>query len=365
MSHSMKIKIYIVLTAIGITLFTILLITTGDPYHKYRESSDSVLAIKPLTLKYNQSTEELIRDSFGVTKDKKEKSILAGLHWLLGFINKEENFQDVFTDFVILAAELARTDVRPMQKVAAQQLLQDTLTRGAEQLPNLFPADEEGLWDFLGILQIVYASEIHRSIYISFYQKHFSNLDKKAYTSGEHPFEEAVQVHNYEVIGDYLIDTSFLHYFIQKYPDNKLHLPPDEFESYLHQFNQFEYDISLEYDSNAFSDIAYLATHVVLVLTNYGENLIYTGVNRQKVERYLNETYTIVSNQLGDIDLFAEYLQCIKILYQSNDFRIAETEQFLLSLQRKKGSWGSKQYFIQDPYTRFHPTWAVLTGLNH
>ncbi|MCW8998466.1 MAG: hypothetical protein OQK04_07105, partial [Kangiellaceae bacterium] len=262
----MKLKLSALLASILIAALAYLLLLPSDSYERYRQVPEVELQVPSTRLKYNQQTENLIRQFIQQTEDPKEKAILGGLHWLLGFIDKEENFEAVFSDFVILSAELARTSKRPLQRRAARQLLNNTLARGAKQLPQLFPANTDGLWDFIGVLQVVWASDNHRGLYVDFYRDQFSNVEKAAYSS-ELLFSESITKRDYEIIGDYLIDTSFLYYFTQKNPDSKILLPPEQFDTYLDQLVAFDYDSTLHYYSDEFSDLAYLATHIVLVLT--------------------------------------------------------------------------------------------------
>ena len=364
MHNSFKFKLAALLVTVLIGALSYLLLLPPDSYERYRQVPQQGLQIQAMDLQHNQAIESQIRESLKQTSDPKEAAILGGLHWLLGFIDKQDNFEAVFSDFIILSAELARAEKRPLQRQVATQLLNATLARGAQQLSQLFPADNEGLWDFIGILQVAWASEVHRTAYVDFYQRQFASVDKLEYDS-ELSFAESITKANYEVIGDYLIDTSFLYYFRQKYPGSDIHLPPEQFETYLQQLTQFDYNLSHQYASNEFSDLAYLATHVVLVLTNYGELAVIEGDNTKKVARYIDASYQDVRFKLGDIDLLAEYLQCLKILFKGNEPRVENTEEFLLSLQRSDGSWGSLKDFTEEPYIQFHPTWAVLTGLNH
>ncbi|TQV88715.1 DUF6895 family protein [Aliikangiella coralliicola] len=348
----------------------------SDPYRNYRswQFSDLInaqsVSIKPIQLNHNQNIEKRIRDALSHDLPHKEAAILSGLHWLLQFIDQDTNFNDVFSDFIILAHELSRTDIRSHQAEIAGQLLKQSLQRGQEHLDLLFPDDEEGRWDFIGLLPIIANSPEFQEPYFKFYQQQYGELPISPYRSGDMDFQQAVTNSDYEVIGDYLIDTSFLHYYLKQMSEhasntNILRLPEDNFLMYLKSFESFDYNLDHPVESDEFSDLAYLATHVVLVLTNYGEFEISPSLNNSKVNDYIEQTYPLVRHQLSDLDLLAEYLQCLKILNNEDDKKIALAEQFLLSLQRKDGSWGTMSDFNGEPYIVFHPTWAVLTALNH
>lgn len=340
-----------------------------DPFLAYRHWTSYSLSIKAVDLENNQNVEKLIREKQALNLTKKEVSILSGLHWLLGFIDDDKNFDDVFSDIIILFYELTRSEQRLIQNSVAKIVLKQSLERAIPKLEQLFPNTEEGRWDFIGILPIIADYSIYQQTYYSFYQKNFGGKPVINYQSGGVSFKQAVRNNQYEEIGDYLIDTSFLHYYLKKTQlnssDNNILslLPKDNFKQYLKTFESFNYKHNL-IDNDQYIDLAYLATHVVLVMTNYGETSIQSGINTQKVSEYIEVTYPKVRFKLGDLDLLAEYLQCLKIVSKNNS-NITSIEELLFSLQRSNGSWGTASDFKSEPYSIFHPTWAVLTGLNH
>lgn len=126
-------------------------------------------------------------------------------------------------------------------------------------------------------------------------------------------------------------------------------------------FEEFDYSIKDISDSVTFIDAAFLATHVVLVLTNYGENPVVVDRNIIKAQKVLEETYQRVRH-MGYVDLLAEYLQCFKILKPGRDTRVCEFEDLLFGSQRADGSFGMQSDFRSNAYNAFHPTWSVLTA---
>ena len=336
-----------------------------DPFRNYRPWIAQPVSLQSLELQHNQDVEILIRQKMSLDISEKEKVILGGLHWLCGFMDKDANFDDVFTDLIILLKELSRGESRNHQTEVAQLLLDQSLARGAKRLPRLFSDDEESRWDFIGILPIIADSAGHREEYLAFFRRQFKTQQARAYQSGDTTFSQALQLEDVEAIGDYLIDTSFLHYYLMKSPNNGLNLPPNTFNQHIKAFQTYEYELGLSYDSDAFIDQAYLATHIPLVLTNYGEYDYTASLLGNKVRQFINETFEDVRYKTADLDLLAEYLQCLKILEDPSDERITESENFLIELQRSDGSWGTQSDFKGEPYLIFHPTWAVLTALNH
>jgi hypothetical protein len=364
LSKSLKlISVIFVVLGIGLSLFYYY---KSTPFYDYKPIFSDELSIQPISLKHNQTLEKNIRKKLLLPLLEKEKRILSGLHWLLKFIDDDQRFNDVFTDFIILANELKRGS-RAHQSEIATQLLKNCLKRAIPKLKQLFPADEEGRWDFIGILPILSKSTEFRSTYYAFYKQNFStNKIPNYYEHHELSFNDAVNQSNFEVMGDYLIDISFLHYFIKSDTKNTLKLPANRFKHYLAQFESFNYNLELDKNSDSYSEQAYLATHIPLVLTNYGEFKIPSGINTDKVKNYIDKTYHSIRYSVNDLDLLAEYLQCLKMLAKSNsDERIPELERLFFSLQRSNGSWGKQTDFDGDAYNMFHPTWAVLTALNH
>lgn len=341
-----------------------------DSYRDYRAWSLKSIELQSVQLAFNQSNLQQVLVELEQLNSRQRSltqldEVLAGLHWLIVFIDDSQHFQDLFSDFIIFSEELSRNSSYPQLAEIGSRLLVDSLQRAQVDLEIIFPADEDGLWDFIGILPIVAQVPEVKNTYLQFYEKRFSHLAKQAYQSEEMTFQQAIKQKNFHVIGDYLIDTSFLHYYQPTQNDLAIPLPPDTFQEHMQSFEKFDYPIELNSQSAAFSDLAYLATHVVLVMTNYGALPISTDINSQKVSDYINTTFPIVRFQLSDLDLLAEYLQSLKILQPADDPRIKMTESFILSLQRSDGSWGTAEDFAGEPYDAFHPTWAVLTALIH
>lgn len=354
------------LIAVGVVLVAYF----SDPYRHYKSLLPQSIELNSVQLRHHQPNLLQINTAFKSIKPQQKQidkldEILAGLHWLVVFIDDDERFVDLFSDFVIFSHELSRNKNYPVLSEIGEHLLTRCLQRAQYDLDKIFSSDPAGLWDFIGILPIVAEVPELREVYFQFYRSRFAKLPKQAYQSEGLAFNEAVASNNYQVIGDYLIDTSFLHYYLLKSDKPPIILPPDDFRVHMKAFEVFEYPMALDSHSDAFSELAYLATHVVLVMTNYGELNLKADVNSDKVSHFLDASYAEVRFELNDLDLLAEYLQSLKILNSRQDSRIIETESFILSLQRSNGSWGTQADFAGDPYEAFHPTWAVLTALIH
>src|SRR6185436_2404269 len=111
--------------------------------------------------------------------------------------------------------------------------------------------------------------------------------------------------------------------------------PKDSFPEYLKAFEKFIYQ-DHQIEDPRFRDLGYLATHIPLVLTNYGEYELNNSMNAKNAKAYIESSFE-KTRQLGDFDLFAEYIQSLK-MFNPKDRRIKDLERFIYSLQRPDGS---------------------------
>ena len=109
-----------------------------------------------------------------------------------------------------------------------------------------------------------------------------------------------------------------------------------------------------------YNDQCYLVTHVVFVLSNWGELALDKNM-------FPHEYFFIVRNlpihlHTGDIHLVSEFLECLRIFgtKDSND-KIQEGISFLLDSQAKDGSWDSGK--ASDAYTAYHATMCACQAM--
>jgi len=367
LSRPIKIAALCIIAA-AVCAVTAMLIRDVEPYATYQQPwlSNNDLSIQAIDSQYYGEIESELRRALKEVEQPKERAILAGMHWLLGFADDDANFTDVFTDLVLALHELTYTKLSSIRAELGRELVVISLLRALPKLNELFEPTEAGRWDFISLLPMLNDYPELEPGYHEFYQKWFSGLRDTSYQHPDGSFADALQAQDYAVIGDYLIDVSFLHYYLQQVSNSSLRLPPDTFPELLQQLTQFDYALPPPEQVDDYFDLAYLATHVILVKTNYGElELTKDDPNTERVAQYFDKTYRRVRFELGDLDLLAEYLQCLRLLSGSaQDPRIPELEAFILSLQRSDGSWGRRDDFSGDPYEQFHPTWAVLSALN-
>jgi hypothetical protein len=336
----------------------------SDTFASYRMLIKKPLSIKKRDLVHYAEEEALIREQLAFNLTHKERVILGGIHWLLDFIDKDKNFDSVFPDFMLLMQVLSHSGDRQHQQQIVLSVILKSFERAKNKLSFLFDSDQDSQFEFIRMLYMLVPYPALKDHYFRFYQEHFKNSLQKPYNVDSVSFADALKDNNFQVIFAYLVQTSFLHYYLEKDYNQKALLPPDDFPRLLNALQNFYVQNDLSVNSRAFRELGYLMTHVPLVLTNYGEFPIKEDINKQKAERYIEETLDKVRNQLGDFDLLAEYVQCLKIFNPHGNAKIRAMEQFIYELQRSDGSWGRTIDFSTNAYTAIHPTGAALMAIN-
>lgn len=335
-------------------------VTKSDPFEEYRDFVKGPLVVKYQDLKNFKEEEKLIREKLTLNLSKKERAILSGLHWIVCLIDDEKKFKPLFSDFLLLMESLRNSHGRVHQREAINAIIKKSLALGLKDLDEIFPDMELAGWRFLGLLALLEEYPLLKKEYIKFYDKRYPYLN----TASSPPisdFKEAMNNSDYKELFDYLVMTSFAHHSARKVKDQNITMPKNRFKDYLKEFENFDYKDHPISDMQ-FRGLGYLATHIPLVLTNYGELLLKDGINTNKVKNYIESSFK-KAYELGDFDLFAEYILCLKI-FDPKDKRILELEGFLYDLQRPDGSWGSEKDFTTNAYTAIHPSGAALMALN-
>lgn len=334
-----------------------------DPFFAYRALSKKPLQIKAQPLTHYGDEEKLIREKLKLDISHREKVILSGLHWLITYMDKDDHFDFVFCDFVMLMHKLSNSDTRIHQGEIAKSIIKTTLSRGEKNLDSIFAKDERGRFQLIYVFDVLTHYPEFQASYYRFYKENFPSIDLNK-IDGKN-FSIDIKTANYQNLFMTLVQYSFLNYFLEKEKTTDLVLPPNNFEKYLKEFEQFEYIKDHPPQSPQFRQLGYLATHVILVLTNYGERpIVLNDVNTKKAQDYIEHSLEMVQNDLSDFDLFAEYVQSLKILNPGRDSRVKDLEQIIFDLQRPDGSWGSARDFKTNPYTAIHPGGAALMALN-
>ena len=335
----------------------------NDSFSEYRDFEKKPIVInKPDKINYYHNEEALIREKLKLKLSQKEYSILAGLHWILGLADNDEAFQFLFPDFMLLMNTLSKSDTRIHQQEVIDKIIKASFARVQKDFAKYFPKEEMARWRFLGLFPILLRHPEFQEKYFSFYTKNWADILSKDFASQEADYETALKEKKFKTIFDYLVWPSLLHNYLVKVSKPPIITPADKFPEYVNRFKSFDYpDYSI--DQPGFRDLGYLATHVILALTAYGQEPMPEGEIKQKVQKYIESSFD-KARILGDFDLFAEYIQSLKIINPKRDNKIKDLEQFLYDLQRPDGSWGSEKDFKTHPYTAIHPSGAALMALN-
>lgn len=293
-------------------------------------------------------------------QDEKKVAVLRGLLWVVEFMEEDKHFDFVFSDYLLFLREFTLDEDDEFTPRIAVRLIGDAFVRAESRLKKVFPASTSGKWDYISIIPFIYQFNVAPGPYLKFYSKRFPEKKKRPYKK---TFSFAVKKYDYDLLGDYLIDYSFLHFLNEDYPGHNMSLPKDRFEEFVEHVStlEFIYDRFSVWDS--YHDQNYFITHIVYVATNYGQEEMENEELEKRVLVYLKDNLEFVRYDVGDIDLLAEFAHCLNLLGRGEDPDVQESVDYLFSEQNEDGSWGTETDFKGDFYDQFHPTWAVATAI--
>lgn len=330
-----------------------------DPFAAYRNFEKKPLDLKGEKLEHFDEEALLLREKLTLDLSRKERAILAGLHFVLNFVDADKHFKFLFPDFLLLMHAMSHSHGRVHQKEVAKAIIKKALKRGYAHLKEFFPQDEMAGWRFSGIFPVLAHYPEEEKRYFEFYKQQWPRIkDSKA--PDARVLREAMARSEYKELFNFLVFSSFPHWYLHKVKTPPVPMPEDKYPSYLKAFEEFTYK-DHAYNSTQFRNLGYLATHIPLILTNYGEYPLKDSLNAKKAEDYINASFE-KARLAGDFDLYAEYIQCLKMY--GKDARTSELEDFLYDLQRPDGSWGSDRDFKKNAYTAIHPSGAAMMALN-
>lgn len=359
MLNNTKPRFILAMLLSGIMLLMAASTDKEDPFQSYRDFTRGPLNIEAKKLNHFDEEAALIRQKLKLNLSKKERTILAGLHWALNLADDDKKFKFLFSDFLLLMHAMSHSHGRMHQAEVVDAILKKALARGYSSLSEYYPNDEEGGWRFSGIFPVLADYPAWQKRYFAFYEKQWPRLSESK-APGVNEFSESMTKRNYKEIFNFLVFSSFPHWYLQKVKKPPVVLPEGNFPLYIKAFEQFTYK-NHEIADPDFRNLGYLATHIPLVLTNYGEFRLEDSINARKAGAYIKASFE-KARELGDFDLYAEYIQCLKMY--NKGLANKAYDNFLYGLQRPDGSWGSKRDFTTNAYTAIHPTGAALMALN-
>ena len=288
------------------------------------------------------------------------RAALRGVLWTVRFVQPREHFESIFSDSLLMRHEHQQRARDETVRRCLTDLIRNALDRAAPRLAFVFPAEPYGAWDFRTILRILWAYGGPRETYETYYSEFLAHQPPLEY---ERPFAEALAARDYDVLCDHLVDAAFVHYLHTATQANGMELPDDRLDEYVKALGTLEYVHSPTSDPRAYSDQNYFATHVVLALSDYGVRPLRDSRLTRNTLRYLQQEFEPVARRVPDVDLLAEFVQCLEIAGLGDQALVRQAHTRLVEQQHPDGSWGAEEDLGGVPYRAFHPTWTVSTAL--
>ncbi|HEO64689.1 MAG TPA: hypothetical protein ENI73_02360 [Spirochaetes bacterium] len=293
---------------------------------------------------------------------KERIAILKGLGWCVRFIADNDHFDFIFTDYLEMLHELTLNDKAPFIQKTAVKLVKLAMERATSRFDKIFLKDHEDKWDFISIIPYLYKYKIDKAPYIKFYE----SFPKGHLADHKLTFNEAVKARNYVILGDYLIDIQYVQFAKTFFPDMAFDLPTNHFPEYIKKITSLPYVHTIKSNEDDYSNQNYFLTHVVLVLTHFGEKKLKNGPLETRLLKYLKDNILVVRDIVKDMDLYAEFIHCLKFYGLHDSPLVKEGVQYFISRQKENGKWGDESKEEgDDPYEIFHPTWTIITAINY
>ena len=310
--------------------------------------------------KYNRDEIRMLRYELKhKSMDMQRAAVIKGLLWLLDFVQDDGNFKFIFTNYIPMLYEVSVINDDQVIRNNARRLIKNEGLRGEAYLESIF--DENNIEDIILLIGILEQTGAPPHKYIEYYNKNLKGYDGEQCRAD---FYRAVKNLDYDKLTDGLCEYSHFRFAYKRGKNSDLRLPKD----YMNEFFTacaallFKYTIS---DESGYHDQNYYATHVVFVMTGYGEYRIADIDFTRKLKKYLFNNFQIVRTKVHDIDLLGEYVECMKIFGQSQRADVRESINFIISQQNPDGSWVKKRDKDYDPYDLFHPSWTSITALHY
>ncbi len=319
------------------------------------------LEIPPFQSYFVQRELDALRVSFSRSTDAKERAILAGLHWMVRYLEEEKHFRSVFSDYMLALHELTLFEKQRPWVEVVRAILRRSFVRAWPAREKIFSKSVAGKWDFVSMIYLLYQHDIPREPYLHFYHSYFPVGEQ---TQGK-SFERAFRERDYDRLGDFLIDSCFLDLLLRKYPRTPFRLPSNHLAAYVRRLDSLPLIHTFASNPDGYHHQNYFVTHVILSMNHYSESpLLDTRLSRRMLA-YLKREFATVRYRVDDIDLLAEFVYSMKCYGLEEMSMVREAHRFLLSQQRPWGAWGKASDWRGSAYDAIHPTLAVITALNY
>ncbi|HYA41718.1 MAG TPA: hypothetical protein VEF34_10465 [Syntrophobacteraceae bacterium] len=314
-------------------------------------------------VRHNPEIIEAIDREISTTLNERNLAVLRGLRWCVAFCDDDGNFEFTFSNYVTMLDELTFNNSRPNLGNIVHTLILKEFERALPLLSKLFPADADGYEDFISILPVAYHHQVPRGSLRKFARRHFTRVKP---ADRMRDFRRAKKRLDYDSLTDIVVGAAFIDMAYSWGVNEDFALPPNEYRTIMARCSDIPFTAGFNDDS--YQDQNYYATHVLLALNHYGQRPLTRSPTLDRVLEYLSGQYETVRRRVGDLDLLCEYIYCFRQAAFPDAGSLDEGEQYVMSLQKSDGSWGTPEDFNGDPYDRLHPTWTAITllalGLN-
>jgi hypothetical protein len=320
-----------------------------------------------------------LQTQLDVEKNPVRLSIYKGLNWCMNFTKESVFFEYIYTDYIQMLHELTLPNYASKKNKSrntgplhdwAKRLIQINIQRSKDSLKSIFSSSRDSKWDFISFIPFILLYEKDHTIFLKFYKKHFPADFKPPYKKS---FATAIKTANFDLLCDYVIDASYVHYIHKLKIKHNFSLPKNKFLRYLKRTEKVKWMHKFDKDKDGYHDQNYFITHLVYVKSNYGNFNNLDGKYVKRMKEYLKKNFKIVRHEVSDLDLLAEFIDCLLLLGEPATGELEEAIKYLISRQFADGSWGprvkhgmeKKEIGLDDsPYDIFHPTWTVMSALN-
>ncbi len=312
------------------------------------------------TRNYNREEIRILREELDHTWLNAQRiSVIKGLLWLLDFVQDNDNFIFIFHNYIPMLYEVSVIHNDSVIRDIVRKVIKNEGLRGAGHAERIFTKDnEQDIILMIGILERVNAPT---GKYIEYFNKYLSGYNGEKCRD---EFYSAAKSLNYDKLTDSICDYSHFRFAYKRGMQKSLRLPKDYQDEFLRTCESLPFKYTAA-DEDGYKDQNYYATHLVFVMTGYGEYPVNDTALARKLRKYILDNFPTVRTRVHDLDLLGEYVECMKIFGLGHRTEVREAVEYLVARQNSDGSWVKNRGKDDDPYDLFHPSWTSITAIHY
>ncbi len=288
---------------------------------------------------------------------RRDEAVMRGLDWMASYLASPGHIDEVGVDAVQLFAEVATTAANNQLRARARIHGREVATRVSPHYRTV-ALDAETLLELLDLLTWLKALNVESPALLARAREAYGTYDDFwaiAETSDVNMRKDEDSIYA-ALIDSYIIER--VHFTAPKLFTMRSELP-----RLLRFLAKRDYTSGLlDDDWDVFQDHAYLLTHVIYVLSDYGR-IPFEPKQVPWVMRFLRDNfdYALVEE---DVELIGEFIDIFRATgrTEANDAMVRQGTAFLLASQHDDGSWGEVEK-SDDAYDIIHYTWCAVSGL--